>query len=282
MTTVLIKELRAATGAGPLDCKKALLMHAGDLEKAAEYLREKGLAKAAQKIGRETTAGLVIVKSAGNSVCAIEVNCETDFVARTDYFKTFAHRAADQVLADASLTDAAHLLAADFIDTPGKTTAENIQELIAKLGENITLGRVARYNADGADIVESYIHSGDVEGDYGPMEGRIGVLVQLHVVGAANTQALHDLAHDLTLQITSASPRYLAPGDVPDAVIQNEIEQVIEGRLNRFYQDVCLLKQPFVKDDSVNIETLLQQRSLEIGAPVSITRFARFEVGVVR
>jgi elongation factor Ts len=279
ITTALIKELREVTGAGPLDCKKALLNYAGDLEKAADYLREKGLAKAAQKTGRETTAGLVIVKSAENSACMVEVNCETDFVARTDYFKTFAHRAADQVLASSDLTTPADLSAAEFIDAPGKTTADVMQELIARLGENITIGRIARYTTDRAGLVASYIHAGDVEGDYGPLEGRIGVLVQLRVEHEPfDADKLQDLAHDLTLQITSASPRYLTPGDIPDEVIQ--AAKIQEGKLNRLYQDVCLLKQAFVRDDTIDVETLLRQKSSEIGSPVSIVQFARFEVGV--
>jgi elongation factor Ts len=300
ITATMVKQLRQATGAGPLDCKKALEANDGDFERAAEYLREKGLARAAKKAGRETEAGLVVVRAAGGTACAVEVDCETDFVARTDNFKTFVHRAADQVLADPNLTGAEQLLAADFIDTPGKPTADAIQELVGRMGENIILRRVARYTSHGAGVVESYIHAGALEGYYDPMEGRIGVLVELGVSDATATDsdsdALRSLAHDLALQIAAGSPSYLSPDDVPDAVVEKERDilmaqlddedkpdhikaRIVEGRLNRFYQEACLLKQAFVRDDSVSIEQLLQQKGEEFGASITINRFARLEVG---
>ena len=289
-----VKELREATGAGILDCRNALQTYGGDFEKAAEYLREKGLIKADQKADRETETGLVVVKAAGNNACAIEVNCETDFVARTDVFKTFVHRAADQVLADPGLTDADGLLAADFIDTPGKTTADVVRELISRLGENIIVRRVAHY-ASGS-IIESYIHAGALEGFFDPMEGRIGVLVELNAGNAADNSILRDLAHELVLHITSASPEYLAVDDVPGEIVESKREEwiaqlardnkpepirarIVEGRLNSFYQDVCLLRQAFVKDPGINVETLLRQKSAEVGEPVIVSRFARFEIG---
>ncbi len=290
ITTAMVKELRAATDAGILDCKKALESYGGDLNKAAEFLREKGLAKAAERADRETNAGLVVVKASGDSACAVEVNCETDFVAQTDRFKAFAHRIADQVLADPALTDTAALLAADFIDTPGKSTADVIQELIGILGENIVLHGVARYNG----LIESYVHAGAVEGFYGPMEGRIGVLIQFGVSDNVDRRGLKDLARDLSLQIASAAPAYLAPKDVPDEIIE-EIRlttlqehpskpdavkvKIVEGRIKKFYQDKCLLNQVFVKDDSLTVEALLQAKSQGLGGPVTVQRFTRFEVG---
>ncbi len=169
-----------------------------------------------------------------------------------------------------------------------------IQELIGALGENIVLGRVARYGGAAryySGMVASYVHSGELEGTYGPGEGRIGVLVEL---SGGDGSRLDELAHDLTLHIASAGSRWLTPDDVPAAVIEQEREswladvgnkpdsikvRILEGRLNSFYQDVCLLKQPFVKDDSLTIAALLDQWSKEMGAPVRIVRFARFEVG---
>jgi elongation factor Ts len=294
----MIKELWEATGAGLLECKKALEASNGDFERAVNFLREKGLAKAANKVGRETQAGLVIVEVSRNSACAVQVQCETDFVARTDEFKGLAHCIADQVLTDASLTDAAKLLAANSIDAPSRSNADRVQELIGRLGENIIVSRVARYAAGGAGIVEAYIHAGDIEANYGPTEGRIGVLIELgvHHVTAASNASLKDLTHDLALHVTSAAPRYLSPDDIPDNVMQQEREswmaqlagenkpdlikaKIIEGQLYKFYQQVCLLKQAFVKDDSISIETLLQQKSREMGTLVTIKRFARLEVG---
>lgn len=289
ITTAMVKELRELTGVGPLDCKKALESYGGDLQKATEFLREKGLAKAAKKAGRETNAGLVIVKSAGEAACAVELTCETDFVARTDAFKQFAHRAAEQVLAEPGLNNREALLANPFMD--GKTAAEIIQGMIGALGENIVMGRVVRYDSG---VVASYVHSGELEGTYGPDEGRIGVLVELGVGEGADRSMMDDLAHDLTLHITSAGSRYLRPEDVPAEVIEQEREtwladvgnkpeaikaRILEGRQNSFYQDVCLLQQAFVKDDSLTIAELIEQRSREIGAPVQIMRFVRFEVG---
>ena len=298
ITTATIKQLWQATGAGLLECKKALEANNGDFEKAASFLREKGLSQAAGKIGRETKAGLVIVQVSGDTACAVQVECETDFVARTDEFKTLAHRIADQVLTDASLTDAAKWLAANFIDAPGRSNAAQVQELIGRLGENILVSRVARYAGDGVGMVEAYLHTGDIEANYGPTEGRIGVLIELGVCNAtaAANATLKDLAHDLALHIASAAPRYRSPDDIPSDVMQKEREswmaqlagankpdlvkaKIVEGQLGKFYHQACLLKQVFVKDDTLSIETLLQQKSKEMGTLVTIKRFARLEVG---
>jgi elongation factor Ts len=295
ITTAMIKQLREVTGAGPLACKEALQAKGGDVEKATEYLRVEGLTKAAKKADRETPDGLVIVKSSDGATCAVELNCETDFVARTKDFKTLAHRLADQVLADANLTSAEILLAADFIDTPGKTTADVIQEFVGQLGENIVVPRVARYTSEGVGMIEGYVHAGAIEG-YGPMEGRIGVLVELDASdAAADSETLSSLAHDLALQIAAIDASYLSPDDIPAEVMQDQYEnmltpaeknkpepikaKIVAGRLNKFYQEVCLLKQAFIRDESLSIEELLQQKSKELGAPVTINRFTRFEVG---
>jgi elongation factor Ts len=298
ITVAQVKALREATGAGPLDCQKALQANGGDFEKAATFLREKGLASATKKAGRETKAGLVVVKSSADRTCAVEVGCETDFVAFTGAFKTFTLRAADQLLANASLTDAEKLLTANFIDSPEQTTAEVVQGLISKLGENIVLRQAACYASGGVSLVEGYIHAGDVEGNYGPLEGRIGVLIELAAEGAtsASYEALKGLPHALALHIAASSPRYLSPQEVPAEALQKVRDDVMaslaagnkpdavkakimEGQLEKFRQETCLLKQAFVKDESLTIESLLQQKSKEIGVPISIKRFARFEVG---
>ncbi len=292
----MIKELREATGAGPLDCRKALQAYEGNLEKAADYLREQGLSKAARKVGRETRAGLVVVKTLGDCTCAVQVGCETDFVALTDDLRTFVHGVADLVLADAGLTNMEKLLAADL--APGKTTADVIRELIGRLGENITIRRIARYTSDSTRVVANYVHAGDIEGHYGPMEGRLGVLVELGVSDgvAAGSNALRALAHDLTLQIAANRPRYLASEDIPDDLLRQEREtliaqliqenkpehiraKIVQGWIDGLAQEICLLKQAFVKDESVSIEELLEQKSKDIGASVTINRFAHFEVG---
>jgi len=296
VTTTMIKELREATGAGLLDCRKALQAYEGNLEKAAGYLREQGLSKTARKVGRETRAGLVVVKTLGDCTCAVQVGCETDFVAFTDDLRTLAHGVADLVLADAGLTDVEKLLTANV--APGKTTADMIQELVSRLGENITVRRIARYTSGGASVVASYVHAGDIEGRYGPMEGRLGVLVELGVsdVAAVGSNTLGALAHDLALQIAANNPLYLSPEDIPDDLLRQEHEtliaqliqenkpehvkaQIVQGRLDKFTQQVCLLKQAFAKDESVSIEELLEQKNKDTGVSIIINRFARFEVG---
>ena len=177
-------------------------------------------------------------------------------------------------------------------------TADVIRELIGRLGENITIRRVARYTSDSTRVVANYVHAGDIEGHYGPMEGRLGVLVELGVsdVAAAGSNAFRDLAHDLTLQIAANHPRYLSPEDIPDDLVQQEREtliaqltkenkpehikaKIVQGRLDKLAQEICLLKQAFAKDENVSIEELLEQKSKAIGASVTINRFARFEVG---
>jgi len=287
ITAAMIKELREATGAGILDSKKALEANDGDFDKAVEFLREKGLAKAAKKASREANEGLVIALVDGKNAALVAVNCETDFVARTDDFRNFAEGLAKQVLADPNLDSVEALLAAPAADNPEKTVADSIQEAISKLGENIVLRNVARYVQSGAGVIEGYVHLG----------GKIGVLAEIGVEdAAAEGDALHQLAHDITLQIAAARPQYLSRDDVPAEVIEKERsilmaqlqdekkpdnikQKIVEGRLNKFYKEVCLLDQPFVKDDSLSIKQVLANAGKELGTTVKINRFTRFELG---
>ncbi len=287
ITAAMIKELREATGAGILDSKKALEANDGDFDKAVEFLREKGLAKAAKKASREANEGLVVALVDGKNAALVAVNCETDFVARTDDFRNFAEGLAKQVLADPNLDSVEALLAAPAADNPEKTVADSIQEAISKLGENIVLRNVARYVQNGAGVIEGYVHLG----------GKIGVLAEIGVEdAAAEGDALHQLAHDITLQIAAARPQYLSRDDVPAEVIEKERsilmaqlqdekkpdnikQKIVEGRLNKFYKEICLLDQPFVKDDSLSIKQVLANAGKELGTTVKINRFARFELG---
>jgi len=288
ITTAMIKELREATGAGILDSKKALEAAGGDFDKAVEYLREKGLAKAAKKASREANEGLVVALVEEDRASLVEVNCETDFVARTGDFKTFVNTIARHILDTPNLASVEDLLATEFPGNNGKSVADTVQETISKLGENIIIRRFARYTRQGSGVLEGYVHLG----------GRIGVLVELGVEdAAAQGDALTTLAHDLTLQIAAASPRFLAREDVPASVLDEERkiymaqlaeenkpdhikERIVEGRLNKFYKETCLLEQPFVKDDKLTIGKLLQQSSKQLGTPIKIHRFTRFELGI--
>lgn len=287
ITAAMIKELREATGAGILDSKKALEANDGDFDKAVEFLREKGLAKAAKKASREANEGLVVALVDGKNAALVAVNCETDFVARTDDFKTFAESLAQQVLANPALTSVEAMLAAPSTSNPEKTVADDIQEAISKLGENIILRNVARYTQTGPGVIEGYVHLG----------GKIGVLAEISVDDAsAEGDALTELAHDITLQIAAARPQYLSREDVPAEIIEKERnillaqlenenkpdnikQRIVEGRLNKFYKEVCLLDQPFVKDDSLSIAKLLAEAGKKLGTTVKINRYTRFELG---
>jgi elongation factor Ts len=263
VTTVMIKQLKEASGAGILDCKRALDAAGGDMQQAADALREQGLARATRKAGRETGAGLVVVQATADAVCAVELDCETDFAAGTDAFRNLTHRIADQVLADVRMDDAGQTSAAAFIDAPGKTTATVIQELVGKLGENIVLRQVARYASDGMTIVEGYIHAGDVEAGYGPGEGRIGVLVELGVDDSAaiDQTKVKKLARNIALQIAFA---------------QRREESVDDG--NPISAERWLLEQPYVRDEHMTVGQLIDRESSEAGGPISLRRFARFEI----
>lgn len=297
ITIAMIKDLRELTGAGIGECKRVLQDNDGDFEKAAEYLRKQGLAVVAKKAERQTKEGLVIVKTTPDAVCAVALACETDFVARTADFRALAHRLAEQVLADPNLTDSAKVLAAEFVDAPGKTVAAVLQEVISKMGENILLANVARYRPTAEALVEGYIHVGAVEG-YAPQEGRVGVLVELRVDSDAPAvfEAAREIVHDLALQITALKPVYTTQDAIPETVLaekraemleqvlaankpEHVIAKIIEGQLAKFYQEVCLEEQGFIREDDVTVGEWLRRKSEELGAHVSVARFARLAVG---
>ena len=286
VSTEDIKLLRESTGAGVLDCKKALQETNGNIDEAIEYLRKKGLAAAAKKASREANDGLVSarVSADGRIGAMVEVNCETDFVARTDTFQNFVNSLVRQVLAQPSVDSAQALLAAPFEDG-GKTVEQVLPEIVAKLGENMVVRRAARFELKGEGLIDSYIHTG----------GRVGVLIEVAGAGADNSK-LVELVHDLALQIAAAAPSYISEADVPAENIEAEKgiyraqlaedkkpdnikERIIEGKVNKWYADVVLLNQEFVKDNSLTIAQLLGKYSKELGKELSVRRFARFELG---
>jgi len=287
ITTAMIKELREATGAGILDTKKALEAVDGDFDKAVELLREKGLARAAKKASREANEGQVAILVKDKGASLVEVNCETDFVARTDDFQAFVNTMAEHVLDNPGLATLDDLLESEHKAFAGKTISSVVQEHISKLGENIVVKRFDRYTMAGPGLIEGYLHPG----------GRIGVLVEVSVEDAAHQgDALTDLAHDVALQIAAVHPRYLSREDIPAKVVDKEREiflaqlaedkkpdnikeRIVEGKLRKFYEEICLLEQAFVKDDKLSVEQLLKQKGKELGSPVTINRFTRFELG---
>jgi elongation factor Ts len=278
----LVKELRGMTGAKMMDCKKALVKTEGDIEKAVEFLREKGLADAAKKSGRVAAEGIVKTYIAADkkSGAVVEFNCETDFVAANDEFMAFAERLAEMVT-ESSINTIEELLNAKFNDEA--VVSDALKALIAKLGENMTVRRFTKFNIENG-VVKSYIHGG----------GRIGVLVELACDTASDE--LDVVAKEVCMQIAAANPLFLSKDDVDKESIEKEkeiyrvqalnegkpekiVEKMVTGRIQKYYKEVCLLEQLWVKDSDKTITKFLAEKSKEVGSPISITRFVRYERG---
>jgi elongation factor Ts len=278
----MVKDLRDRTGAGMMDCKKALAENAGDLDKAVTYLREKGLASASKKSGRVAADGLVGVLASpdGTSAVVLELNCETDFVAKTDAFKSLFDTLAKALLtADAG--DGTGETAANITVDGGKTIQTLLTESIAQIGENLSLRRYARYVASNG-VVGSYVHAG----------GKIGVLVELE---GADTRHL-ELAKSLAMQVAAAFPRCVSRDEVPEADLQTEreifrqqalasgkpekiLDKIIGGKIEKFYSEVCLLEQEYVRDSDLTVDKLVAQSAKETGSTLKVKRFSRFQLG---
>ncbi|MCL6590802.1 MAG: translation elongation factor Ts [Firmicutes bacterium] len=283
-----VKELRERTGAGMMDCKKALGETGGDLEKAIEYLREKGLAAAAKKAGRIAAEGLVnaYIDSGKKVGVLVEVNCETDFVAKNPDFQQFVKDVAQLIAAKAPAdTDALGKLPLGG----GKTVAETITGLVSTIGENMAVRRFERFEVQGPGLVDSYIHLG----------GKIGVLIEFAVKKPetlSNPEFLN-LVKDMAMQVAAAKPEYIRRTDVPKDVLEREkgiykaqamnegkpeaiAEKIMTGRVEKFYKDVCLVEQLFIKDNEKTVTKVLAEISGKLGGEeIVIKRFARFEKG---
>ena len=288
ISTEDIKLLRESTGAGVLDCKKALQETDGDIDQAVEFLRKKGLAAASKKASRAANDGLVSAHISADSKIGVlvEVNCETDFVARTEDFQNFVAALVQQVATQPDVAHVEALLAAPFIKNNSKTVGEQLTETIAKLGENVVVRRIARFDLGGDGMLDSYIHTG----------GRVGVLVDV-AGGSPDNSKFARLVHDVALQIAAASPRYVSPEDIPADAIEAEKsiyraqlaedkkpdtikDRIIDGKLKKWYGEVVLIEQPFVKDNDLTIAQLLEKYSRELDSDIKVRRFARFELGV--
>jgi elongation factor Ts len=289
ISTEMIKALREVTGAGVLDCKKALEATNGDFDKAAHYLRDKGLAVAAKKASREANQGLVsvLVDREGQLGVVVEVNCETDFVARTEDFQTFVNAIVSQVWEETNVSDVPTLLTRPYVLDKSMTVGDRLTQLIAKLGENMRVRRFERLQRDGHGWIEGYTHPGS----------RIGVILHASAGSedVAESVAFRELVHDLALQVAAAAPQYVAPSDIPAARLEAERaayqaqfadekkpehikERIVTGKLGKWYEAICLLRQPFIKDDSTRIEDLINQKSKQWGAPIAVERFVRYEL----
>ena len=272
VTASLVKELREKTGAGMMDCKKVLTETDGDMEKAIELLRERGIAKAAKKSGRIAAEGLVeaYVSKDGKIGAVVEVNSETDFVAKNEEFKTFVMNVAKQIVEKAPKT-VEELLEQESIEVPGKTVNEVLVEKIATIGENMNIRRFERFESEG--LVEKYIHG----------DGKIAVLVNMK-------KGTNDVAKDICMQIAAARPEYLNEQSVPAERIEKEkeilkaqtmnegkpeaiAEKIVQGRIGKFFGEICLVDQAFVKDPNKKVSQVLKENDAEV------VEFARFEKG---
>ena len=255
ITAALVKDLRDRTSAGMMDCKKALEANEGDVEKAIDWLRQKGLSNAAKKAGRDTTEGLVALKNNDNNSKAaiVEIMCETDFVARGDDFKNFTADIAGRVF-DKNPADDAALQA---------LVGDDLKQLIGKLGENMSVGRFCCMEVAGNGVVGAYIHS----------NGKIGVLVEVSCqkTETAANPALFDLAKNIAMQVAASNPASLDEDSIDPAIV--------ERRIKKFYQEVCLVNQAYIRDDKLTIKDLVANTGKELDDSLKVVRYFRIGLG---
>jgi elongation factor Ts len=280
----VVKELREKTGAGMMDCKKALSEANGDMEKAIEVLRERGLASAAKKSGRIAAEGVIetYISEDRKSGVIAEINCETDFVAANEEFVSLAKNVTKQAaLSSASTVE--ELLAEKYIADENVTVQDALTALIAKLGENMNIRRFEKFSVENG-VVQSYIHGG----------GRIGVVVEL--TSSNTNEVVLDVAKDVAMHVAAANPQFLNKEQVDTTTLDKEreiyrvqalnegkpekiVEKMVEGRIQKYYKEACLVEQVWVRNPDYTITKLLQEKSKEVGSPITITKFVRFERG---
>jgi len=284
ITATMVKDLREQTGAGMMDCKKALTESGGDMEAAVDWLRKKGLSAAAKKAGRVAADGLVAVASSGNKAAMVEVNAETDFVARNEAFQKFALETAKAALSTGAdiegLKKAAH--------AEGGTVEDRLTHHIATIGENLTLRRVAHLSVP-QGIVASYVHNAAA-----PNLGKIGVLVALE--SSADATKLQELGKQIAMHVAAARPEALTIKDVDTKALDRErsvlaeqarasgkpeeiIAKMVEGRLRKYYEEVVLMEQVYVIDGESRVSAVIEKAAKDLGAPVKLAGFVRYQVG---
>jgi len=282
ITAAMVKELREQTGAGMMDVKSALTEAGGNMEEATKILRKKGLAAAGKKAGRVTSEGAVVAHGEANVGVLVEVNCETDFVARTDAFRQFANDVA-KVIAH-SKANTVEELNADPWPGSGGTVADKTKEVIASIKENITIRRFARFVAPEGGAIASYIHAG----------GKIGVMVELVANKAGEKTA--EVARDVAMHIAAAEPRFVHRGDVTQKDLDTEreiardqaaksgkpeniVEKMVTGKMEKFYAETCLVEQPYIRNDKQSVGDHLKAQAKEHGCEYTVTRFVRYKLG---
>jgi len=283
ITASMVKDLRDKTGAGMMDCKTALNETGGDMEAAIDWLRKKGISKAAKKAGRAAAEGLVGVAVGKGAGALVEVNAETDFVARNEEFKSFVKSAADLALTEGGNLE--KLLAAKH---GGSNVQQTLTELVAKIGENMSVRRTVALSVN-PGVVAAYVHNAA-----SPELGKIGVLVALK--STADEGKLSALAKQIAMHIAAANPLALTPEHLSKDVVERErnvqwelakqsgkpdavIEKMMEGRMRKFYEETVLLSQTFVIDGETQVSKVVEKAAKDLGAPVAIEGFVRFQVG---
>ncbi|MDX1711989.1 MAG: translation elongation factor Ts [Rhodovibrionaceae bacterium] len=285
ISAALVKELREKTGAGMMDCKKALTETGGDMDEAVDWLRKKGLSAAAKKAGRVAAEGLVAVATEGNKAAILEVNAETDFVARNDQFQEFVREAVLLTLqADG---DVEKLKEMDYPGA-GRSVGDQLTQLIATIGENMSIRRAATLEVK-SGVVASYVHN-----QTAPGLGKIGVIVGLE--STAEAEKLEGVGKQIAMHIAAAAPLALDKDDLDAEAVERErsvladqarasgkpeeiINKMVEGRLRKFYEESCLLDQVFVIDNESRVRDVVAQLSDSIGAPVEVAGFVRYQLG---
>lgn len=284
ITAQMVKALRDRTGAGMMECKKALEAAGGDIEKGIEELRKRGIASAAKKTGRSAKQGAIVIKLSDDKTSGVivEFNCESDFVARTDDFQGLVGDLADQALASAAVAAPADLLRETYAKDASMTIEALITAKVAKIGENMKLARLEKVSGG---VLGAYIHPG----------AQLGVLLQATGVDAS-TSEIQDLVRDVAMQIAAADPQFISRTQVTAADVEKEkeiqrerairegkppaiVEKMLEGRMAKYYEEVCLLEQPFIKENSLTVGQMIEQANKKLGLALVISRFVRFKVG---
>ena len=280
ITAAMVKELRERTAAGMMDCKNALKECEADIEKAIDWLRQKGLSKAAKKAGRATSEGLVssFVAIDFSKAAVVEVMCETDFVSRGDKFQAFA-KSVGQTVFEKEPADTAALIT---------LLGDDVNNQIATLGENISIGRLAVYNVKNNGTIGCYVHA----------NGKIGVLVEMACEKAETAQnaKFQELAKNVAMQVAAASPASVDPASLDPVLVERErevsrqktleegkpaniVEKIVDGRIRKYFEEVCLLSQAYIRDDSKSIQALLDEEGKALGDKLSVKQFVRYQLG---
>jgi elongation factor Ts len=292
VTASQVKALRERTGAGMMDCKAALVSSNGDMDGAVRYLREKGLATAAKRAGKVAAEGLIVAKSVSpGEAVMLELNCETDFVAKTPQFQELAQALLETLIGSSKLNGVATAEEAGLAEAKlksGKSVADAVAEAIASMGESVLARRVVRLAPGaGQGVVGSYVHAG----------GKIGVLVEAKTsASGAAAEEVGKVLRDVAMQVAAANPRYLRREEVQPAELEKErdiyrtqaagtgkppqvIEKIIDGKMEKFFGEFCLLEQEFIRDSQLTIAKLVGEAAKRAGTPIELTRFVRLQLG---